>query len=98
MESIPAAKTNGASSAPGEDVARPYGIDTTTAGTLQEKYFMVLAGLMQKSLEVNRAILDQMIVLNKSLAPKVTEIDTSRASPDPQYDNSGVPGKGKKAK
>ncbi len=54
---------------------RPYGIDTTTAGTIQERYFMVLAGLMQKSLEINREILGQLIALNGTIAPdKVSEI------------------------
>jgi hypothetical protein len=76
-----------------------YGIDTTTAGTSQERYFMVLAGLMQKSLELDRAILDQLLEMNKGLAPKVTEIDTKskRDFEFPPLD--GVPQRqGKKAR
>ena len=39
---------------------RPYGIDTTTAGTLQERYFMILAGLLEKNLAVQIEIRDML--------------------------------------
>lgn len=76
-----------------------YGIDTTIAGTLQERYFMVLAGLMQKSLELNRAILDQLIALNGSFVPKVTEINAKSARDFEFPPLDGVPPRhqGKKA-
>ena len=49
---------------------RPYGIDTSTAGTLQERYFMVLAGLIDKNLAVQLEIRDQLVKLNKNLERK----------------------------
>ncbi len=93
MAFIPEAKTNGAVGEP-PTAHRPYGIDTSTAGTIQERYFMVLAGLMQKSFEVNREILDQLIMLNASLAPKVTEINAGHKTPEREFEyppSDGVP-------
>lgn len=52
------------------DPHRPYGIDTSTAGTLQERYFMVLAGLIDKNLAVQLEIRDQLVKLNKNLERK----------------------------
>lgn len=72
-ESIPAPKTNGVE-ASSSDRLRPYGIDTSTAGTIQERYFMILAGLLDKNLAVNLEIRDALVTLNKTIATnKISE-------------------------
>jgi hypothetical protein len=64
-ESIPASNTTGAE-ASSSDRLRPYGIDVSAAGTMQESYFMVLAGLLAKNLAVQIEIRDELKTLNQT--------------------------------
>jgi hypothetical protein len=73
MERIPEPKTNGAEIA-SSDRLRPYGIDTTTAGSFQERYFMVLAGLLEKQIAVSNQILAELKVLTKALSTEPADL------------------------
>lgn len=58
-----------------------YGIDTSEAGTSQERYFMVLAGLLHKNLLVQVEIRDALIVLSKN--PETSRAGTGSAPSHP---------------
>ncbi len=83
-------QSNGMVGGPPPSPHHPYGIDTSTAGTLQERYFMVLAGLLDKNLAVQLEIRDQLARLNKNLEsnktpeaqPNVQPIDKGRKARD----------------
>lgn len=72
------------------DTAPHYGIDTKEAGTSQEMYFMVVAGLLHKNLLVQMEIRD--LLKKGSVSPTA-----AREIPDPELDFH-ISRQGKKAR
>jgi hypothetical protein len=57
-------------------------IDTSSAGTLQEKYFILMCGLMEKNLEVSNSILSSLAGIKSALLSLA--VSQSRQSQQPQ--------------
>lgn len=66
------------------DTAPNYGIDTAEAGTSQERYFMVLAGLLHKNLLMQTEIRDALVALNKTPAKEREIADPYLSEPQRQ--------------
>lgn len=70
-----------------------YGIDSTDAGTSQERYFMVLAGLLHKNLLVQTEIRDALVALNKKSEPQPEAPAKTRVVQEPYLSEAQRQGK-----
>lgn len=62
-----------------------YGIDIRSAGTLQERYFMILAGLLEKNLKASVEIRDLNIEIrdtNLKLIDTLTQLNRNTTTRD----------------
>ena len=66
---------------PSTAIARRNNIDTSDAATLQEKYFMVIAGLLEENLKVQREILATL--KGRSEQPVLKAMPKPSPSPEP---------------